>query len=93
MELHRITSNYIELYRITSKSFRKHLSHNAGISEDPVKIVVKSWPWKGECQDLPQALRPLVTRRPLARPQDEELLQKDPLVSDCTIAALGLVIK
>ena len=57
------------------------------IPEDPVKIVVRSWPWKEECPDLPQALRPLLTRRAISRQQDEELLQKDPLVRRLSVIA------
>ena len=67
-----------------SRRLRLHLSQVRG-HEDPVKFVIRSWPWREDVLGLPQALKP-VLRSSLRDPSQGMSLCKskdaveDPLV-------------
>ena len=57
----------------------RKIRERKNITEDPVKLITRTWPWKDQDGGLSQALRPLLTRG-ANNTGDEDIFNKDPLV-------------
>ena len=59
---------------------KQNIKDKSGITDDPVKMITRTWPWKDQDGGLSQALRPLLTRG-ANNTTEEDIFNKDPLVS------------
>ena len=59
---------------------KQNIKDKSGITDDPVKMITRTWPWKDQDGGLSQALRPLLTRGANNTTEDD-IFNKDPLVS------------
>jgi hypothetical protein len=84
---HQFRAWFVDLWNLVLvEELRKELKDKpVTIAEDPVKIIIRTWPWKDHEGGLPQALRPLIPRSNILKNDSggldhEDILQKDPLV-------------
>ena len=68
---------------ILVEELKRNILDKSGLSEDPVKMIIRTWPWKDQDGGLSQALRPLLTRG-ANNTTDDDIFNKDPLVSQCS---------
>ena len=79
---HQFKIWFIDLWNLVLiEEFKKELDGKCSFCEDPVQIVIRSWPWKDVDGGFNNSLRPLIRKQGDPHDIEDEIFNKDPLVS------------